>query len=68
MGAGINPGWPELKGVNYKDAMKVIMNDMPGVHVDYGPLRRRQPKGMQINRVVLYIDDNEKVARIPTVG
>ncbi|KAG0558371.1 hypothetical protein M758_10G020800 [Ceratodon purpureus] len=64
----INPGWPELKGVHYKDAIQVIMHDMPGVLVDYGPLKRLKPKGTEINRVVLYIDDNEKVARVPNVG
>lgn len=44
------------------------MHDMPGVLVDYGPLKRLKPKGTEINRVVLYIDDNEKVARVPNVG
>ncbi|XP_024400917.1 uncharacterized protein [Physcomitrium patens] len=62
------PGWPELKGVHYRDAVKIIKDDMPGVLVDYGPLRRRKPKGTQINRVVLYVDEEEKVARIPHVG
>jgi hypothetical protein len=57
-----------LKGVHYKDAMRVIMEDMPGVLVDYGPLKRPKPKGTEINRVVLYIDDNEMVARVPTVS
>lgn len=66
--AGINPGWPELKGVHYRDAIKIIMNDMPGVHVDYGPSRRRKPKGRKINRVLLYVDDDEKISRVPTVG
>lgn len=66
--AGINPGWADLLGAHYKVALKTIMNDMLGVLIEYGPVGIPPPNDTQINRVWLYLDENENVANIPRVG
>ena len=68
MHAGIDPGWPHLKGVHYKQAIATIKVDMLGVLVEYQPVGFPSSNDMRINRVLLYVDDDEKVANTPKVG
>lgn len=65
---GINPGWADLLGAHYKVALKTIMNDMLGVFIEYGPVGIPPPNDTQINRVCLYLDENDNVANVPRIG
>jgi hypothetical protein len=65
---GINPGWTNLVGVEYKMAIQIIKQDMPGVLVEYKPADRLPPDNIRINRVILYINPDGNVDRTPKVG
>ncbi|CAM6013990.1 unnamed protein product [Sphagnum balticum] len=64
----IDPGWTNLVGVDYKMAIQIIKQDMPGVLVEYKPADRLPPNNIRINRVILYINPDGNVDRTPKVG
>ncbi len=55
-------------GVEYKMAIQIIKQDMPGVLVEYKPADRLPPDNIRINRVILYINPDGNVDRTPKVG
>jgi hypothetical protein len=65
---GIDPGWTNLVGVEYKMAIQIIKQDMPGVLVEYKPADSLPPDNIRINRVILYINLDGNVDKTPKVG
>lgn len=66
---GINPGWPELEGVDYKVAIKTILKDYTGVRVVYGPQGFPRTKDYRIDRVFLEYDKKTfKVVGVARAG
>jgi hypothetical protein len=65
---GIDPGWTNLLGVEYKMAIQIIKQDMPGVLVEYKLADRLPLDNIRINCVILYINIDGNVDRTPKVG
>ncbi|KAG6554831.1 hypothetical protein Mapa_003414 [Marchantia paleacea] len=64
----INPGWVDLKGVNYEEAMKTILDEETGVQVHFGPQGFIRTDDFVLTRVFLEVDKDGKVAEIPRLG
>jgi hypothetical protein len=65
---GIDPGWTNLLGVEYKMAIQIIKQDMPRVLVEYKPTNRLPQDNIQINCVILYINPYGNVDKTSKVG
>ncbi|BBN19317.1 protein MpPR6a [Marchantia polymorpha subsp. ruderalis] len=63
-----SPGWPELLGRPYKEAIETIISEEVGVNVIFGPAGFGRIKNIDIRRVWLDVDKNGNVAIVPRLG
>ena len=66
--SGLNPGWPELVGKDYKAAISKITEDYLGVTVIYGPKGFMRIQDFRLDRVWLDVNPNGTVAGVPSIG
>ncbi|MCD7446115.1 hypothetical protein HAX54_037322 [Datura stramonium] len=59
--------WPELLGQNVDTAVNVIHKENPSLHVVVLNLSKPIPEPVDCARVLVFIDDNKKVALPPIV-
>ncbi|BBN19622.1 protein MpPR6c [Marchantia polymorpha subsp. ruderalis] len=63
-----SPGWPELLGRPYKEAIETIVSEEVGVNVIFGPEGFIRIMNIDIRRVWLDVDKNGNVAKVPRLG
>ncbi|KAG6546133.1 hypothetical protein Mapa_012167 [Marchantia paleacea] len=63
-----SPGWPELLGRPYKEAIETIVSEEVGVNVIYGPEGFPHTKNIDLRRVWLDVDKIGNVAIVPNLG
>lgn len=64
----MNPGWPDLVGVNYQSAIKTIQAEVLGAAIIYGPAGFARTGDIRLNRVWLDVDANSTVSVTPRIG
>ncbi|KAG6546148.1 hypothetical protein Mapa_012182 [Marchantia paleacea] len=64
----LNPGWPELLGKGYKEAIDTIVSEEYGIQVVYGPEGFPRIQDFNLRRVFVDVDKAGNVAVIPKLG
>ncbi|XP_049413176.1 glu S.griseus protease inhibitor-like [Solanum stenotomum] len=59
--------WPELMGTNVAKAVSVIQTENPSVHVKVLNMSKPIPLPVDCARVIVFIDDTNKVALPPVI-
>ncbi|CAN6353132.1 unnamed protein product [Urochloa humidicola] len=66
--APVKDSWPELVGVSSEEAKKKIKEDKPGADVQVVPADAFVTMDFRTNRVRVFVDSNDKVAKAPKIG
>lgn len=66
--AGVDPGWPELVGEEFDDAVEDILEEVVGATVVYGPVGFPRTKDYRTDRVFVEVGDDGKIATTPKIG
>ena len=67
-GTSVKTSWPELLGIPGVEAKSRILADNPKLKVIILPVRSAVTEDLRNDRVRVFVDYNEKVAKIPTIG
>lgn len=64
----IKTSWPELVGVSAEEAERKIKEEKPEAEIQVVPHDSFVTADYKIQRVRLYVDESDKVVRVPGIG